>query len=148
MPRYFGSCHCGAIHFAIDTEITDLYTCDCSLCSRKNALMTSVHERDFKLVTNRPVSFRLYSSSTREDQPGAAPEMVAHRAVRNARFPFDGPHGGALGAFPGEDGIRGGDEPQGVGFAYQGIEDADALVDSLAAGAPLAAYEKRGEPAP
>src|SRR5262245_11922090 len=28
-------------------------------------------ERDFKLVTNRPVSFRLYSSSTRADQPGA-----------------------------------------------------------------------------
>ncbi|HTL34518.1 MAG TPA: Hsp70 family protein [Kofleriaceae bacterium] len=27
--------------------------------------------RDFKLVTNRPVSFRLYSSSSREDQPGA-----------------------------------------------------------------------------
>ncbi|HEY5946060.1 MAG TPA: hypothetical protein VIV40_11245, partial [Kofleriaceae bacterium] len=28
-------------------------------------------ERDFKLVTNRPVSFRLYSSTTRGDQPGA-----------------------------------------------------------------------------
>ncbi|HEX5062467.1 MAG TPA: Hsp70 family protein, partial [Kofleriaceae bacterium] len=28
-------------------------------------------ERDFRLVTNRPVSFRLYSSSTREDHPGA-----------------------------------------------------------------------------
>jgi len=27
--------------------------------------------RDFKLVTNRPVSFRLYSSTTRADQPGA-----------------------------------------------------------------------------
>ena len=27
-------------------------------------------ERDFKLVTNRPVSFRLYSSTTREDRPG------------------------------------------------------------------------------
>ncbi|MDB4955629.1 MAG: Heat shock protein 70 [Myxococcales bacterium] len=26
---------------------------------------------DFRLVTNRPVSFRLYSSSSREDQPGA-----------------------------------------------------------------------------
>lgn len=51
MPRYSGSCHCGAIHFEIDTEITDLYTCDCSLCSRKNALMTTVHERDFKLVS-------------------------------------------------------------------------------------------------
>ena len=28
-------------------------------------------ERDFRLVTNRPVSFRLYSSTTREDHPGA-----------------------------------------------------------------------------
>jgi molecular chaperone DnaK (HSP70) len=28
-------------------------------------------QRDFRLVTNRPVSFRLYSSSTRDDQPGA-----------------------------------------------------------------------------
>jgi molecular chaperone DnaK (HSP70) len=28
-------------------------------------------ERDFKLVTNRPVSFRLYSSTTRDDQAGA-----------------------------------------------------------------------------
>ena len=28
-------------------------------------------ERDFELVTNRPVSFRLLSSSSREDQPGA-----------------------------------------------------------------------------
>ena len=27
--------------------------------------------RGFKLVTNRPVSFRLYSSTTRDDQPGA-----------------------------------------------------------------------------
>lgn len=50
MPIYSGSCHCGAIRFEIDTEITDLYTCDCSLCSKKNALMTSVHESRFKLV--------------------------------------------------------------------------------------------------
>ncbi len=28
-------------------------------------------QRDFRLVTNRPVSFRLYSSSTREDAPGS-----------------------------------------------------------------------------
>jgi hypothetical protein len=28
-------------------------------------------QRDFKLVTNRPVSFKLYSSSSRDDQPGA-----------------------------------------------------------------------------
>lgn len=50
MPLYRGSCHCGAVQFEIDTEITDLYTCDCSLCSKKNALMTSVHEDKFRLV--------------------------------------------------------------------------------------------------
>lgn len=50
MSIYSGSCHCGAIRFAIDTEIIALYTCDCSLCSKKNALMTSVHESRFKLV--------------------------------------------------------------------------------------------------
>jgi len=50
MAVYSGSCHCGAIRFEIDTEITDLYTCDCSLCSKKNALMTSVHESRFTLL--------------------------------------------------------------------------------------------------
>ncbi len=50
MPLYRGSCHCGAVQFEIETEITDLYTCDCSLCSKKNALMTTVHEDKFKLL--------------------------------------------------------------------------------------------------
>jgi len=51
MTLYRGSCHCGAVRFEIDTEITDLYVCDCSLCRKKNALMTSVHEDRFKLVS-------------------------------------------------------------------------------------------------
>jgi hypothetical protein len=50
MPTYSGSCHCGAIRFEIDTEITDLYTCDCSLCRKRSAVMTSVHESRFKLI--------------------------------------------------------------------------------------------------
>lgn len=50
MTHYRGSCHCGAVQFEIETEIADLYTCDCSLCSKKNALMTSVHEGSFKLI--------------------------------------------------------------------------------------------------
>jgi hypothetical protein len=50
MTRYTGSCHCGAIRFEIDTELTELTMCDCSLCSKKNALMCTAHENDFKLV--------------------------------------------------------------------------------------------------
>jgi len=44
MPVYHGSCHCGAVRFTVAGDITEAYTCDCSLCSRKNALMANVHE--------------------------------------------------------------------------------------------------------
>lgn len=39
--HYQGSCHCGAIQFAFDgEEITGGLRCNCSLCSRKGAMMT------------------------------------------------------------------------------------------------------------
>ena len=44
MQNYRGSCHCGAVKFTIDADVRELTTCDCSLCSRKNALMTKVSE--------------------------------------------------------------------------------------------------------
>ncbi|MGE0740819.1 MAG: GFA family protein [Hyphomonadaceae bacterium] len=50
MRVYSGSCHCGAVRFEIETDMSDIYTCDCSLCARKNALMTTVHESRFKLL--------------------------------------------------------------------------------------------------
>jgi hypothetical protein len=49
MTLYRGSCHCGAIQFEIEAEITELTMCDCSLCSKKNALMCTVHESRFAL---------------------------------------------------------------------------------------------------
>lgn len=64
MPLYRGSCHCGAVQFEIETEITDLYTCDCSLCSKKNALMTTVHEDKFKLLAGDD-ALTLYQWNTR-----------------------------------------------------------------------------------
>ena len=53
--RYTGSCHCGAIRFAITTDFPELTTCDCSICSRKNALMTKVHESDFEMLSGHDV---------------------------------------------------------------------------------------------
>jgi len=44
MPSYRGSCHCGAVTFSLVSDITELTTCDCSLCRQKNALMTKVPE--------------------------------------------------------------------------------------------------------
>jgi hypothetical protein len=48
---YQGSCHCGAVRFSIATDFPELTTCDCSICSRKNALMVKVHESEFQLLS-------------------------------------------------------------------------------------------------
>jgi hypothetical protein len=48
--RHTGSCHCGAVRFAITTDFPELTTCDCSICRRKNALMVKVHESAFELL--------------------------------------------------------------------------------------------------
>lgn len=50
LRRLVGSCHCGAIRFAITTDFPELTTCDCSLCKRRNALMVKVHESAFELL--------------------------------------------------------------------------------------------------
>ncbi len=49
-PLYNGSCHCGAVRFTVEGEIPEAYTCDCSLCSKKNALMANVHESRLKIT--------------------------------------------------------------------------------------------------
>ncbi len=51
LARYRGSCHCGEISFAIESDFPELTTCDCSICRRKNALMVKVHESRFELLT-------------------------------------------------------------------------------------------------
>ena len=51
MVSYRGSCHCSAVTFRIDAEIAELTTCDCSLCRRKNALMTKVHESALTILS-------------------------------------------------------------------------------------------------
>ena len=41
MTHYQGSCHCGAIKFSFEgEEITKGVRCNCSICSRKGAMMT------------------------------------------------------------------------------------------------------------
>ncbi len=40
-----GACHCGAVRFRMDFAITELTTCDCSLCAMRNAVMGKVPEQ-------------------------------------------------------------------------------------------------------
>lgn len=42
MPHYKGSCHCGAVKFSYDgDEIEKGLRCNCSICARKGAMMSS-----------------------------------------------------------------------------------------------------------
>jgi hypothetical protein len=64
MTGHPGSCHCGAIKFRIDAEIVELTTCDCSLCVKKNALMTKVPESALTIVKGEE-ALTLYKWNTR-----------------------------------------------------------------------------------
>lgn len=62
-----GSCHCGAVRFQIEWELTELTTCDCSLCVKRNALMTKVPDAALKILAGEDM-LALYQWNTRRAQ--------------------------------------------------------------------------------
>ncbi|MGE5387038.1 MAG: GFA family protein [Betaproteobacteria bacterium] len=48
---YRGSCHCGNVAFEVEGELTEVIDCNCSICSRKGALMWFVPREKLKLHT-------------------------------------------------------------------------------------------------
>ena len=46
-----GSCHCGAVRFSLNAVINELTTCDCSLCTKRNALMAKVPQEALTVTT-------------------------------------------------------------------------------------------------
>lgn len=59
-----GSCHCGAVQFRVDYPITELTTCDCSICARRNALMARVPETALTVLAGEDL-LTLYQWNTR-----------------------------------------------------------------------------------
>jgi hypothetical protein len=47
---YKGSCHCGNIAFEVDGELTQVVSCNCSICSRKGALLWAVTRDKLRLL--------------------------------------------------------------------------------------------------
>ncbi len=50
MPTYHGSCHCGAVKFEIDADITELTRCTCTICTKKGGLYFRVSPDHFRLL--------------------------------------------------------------------------------------------------
>ena len=46
-----GSCHCGNVRFEIDVKIDHVRMCDCSICSKRGALIFRVPKTNFRLLT-------------------------------------------------------------------------------------------------
>src|SRR5579883_1337838 len=50
--KYKGGCHCGQVSYEVEGEITQLTSCNCSICSRKGSLLWFVPREQFRLLTD------------------------------------------------------------------------------------------------
>lgn len=48
-----GGCHCGQIRFAFEGQVTAVVSCNCSICSRKGALLWAAPLGDFTWISGR-----------------------------------------------------------------------------------------------
>ncbi len=49
--NYKGSCHCGRIAYEVEGELTQVLSCNCSICARKGSLLWFVPREQFHLLT-------------------------------------------------------------------------------------------------
>ena len=64
MATHQGSCHCNAVQFEIEGDITSGVQCDCSICRRKNAIMFRVPKEKFHLLKGEQ-ALSVYEWNTR-----------------------------------------------------------------------------------
>jgi hypothetical protein len=48
---YQGSCHCGQIAFEVESDLTKVTECNCTICSKRGALHWFVPREKFRLLT-------------------------------------------------------------------------------------------------
>jgi len=48
MTTYSGSCHCGAVTFEVQSDLSERIVCNCSLCGRAGTLYTFVPDSVFR----------------------------------------------------------------------------------------------------
>lgn len=51
MRKLSGQCHCGSVTFEIASDLHEITTCDCSLCTVRNALMVKVPDTHLTLLS-------------------------------------------------------------------------------------------------
>lgn len=64
VSEQIGTCHCGAVRFRIDADITELRSCSCPNCLRKSPLLARVPANRFELLQGHD-SLTLYQFHAR-----------------------------------------------------------------------------------
>ena len=59
-----GACHCGSVQYEINSTIDFGIVCDCSICSRKGAIMAAAEPEDFTILAGEE-HLTLYQFNTR-----------------------------------------------------------------------------------
>lgn len=53
MKKYTGGCHCGAVRFEVEADLSSVISCNCSHCQMKGVLLTFVPASQFKLLSGQ-----------------------------------------------------------------------------------------------
>jgi hypothetical protein len=48
---YKGSCHCGKVSYEVKTDLAEVMSCNCSICSKKGYLLNFVAQDQFNMVS-------------------------------------------------------------------------------------------------
>lgn len=51
MQTYTGGCHCGAVRYEVETDLTKVIECNCSHCHKKGLLLNFVDKDKFTLLS-------------------------------------------------------------------------------------------------
>ena len=80
---YHGSCHCGAVAFEAELDLTEVLQCNCSICAKKGALHRRVPKNRFRLLRGED-DLQLYQFNK---------NIARHRCCRNCDIhAFGNPH--------------------------------------------------------
>ncbi len=51
MQKHEGGCHCGAVRYEVETELTQAMSCNCSLCGKRGSLLAFAPSEQFTLLS-------------------------------------------------------------------------------------------------
>lgn len=59
--EYKGSCHCGQVKFAAEGELTEVLSCNCSICQKKGSLLWFLPINQVKVTLDTPDNLANYT---------------------------------------------------------------------------------------